>query len=185
MRAFHSRARRNAADPTPSNVDYNNSAASNGVVNHGVGSNGGTNNGAGKNGAGKNGARLALVAPPRRVTPAPLTLLPLVQEERIRKILETIETKPRCTMDDLAEEFKLSHSHLQHLVKEETGVGLGHILAEKRLSRAAELLESSNLSVKQIADTVGYEHASSFIRAFERRFTHPPRVYRLQNARPK
>lgn len=188
MRAFHSRARRNAADLTPSNVDYNHSAASNGAgksspANNGAGKNAAGRNGAGTNGA--NGARLALVVPAPRVTPTPLTLLPLVQEERIRKILETIETKPRCTMNDLAEEFKLSHSHLQHLVKEETGVGLGHILAEKRLSRAAELLASSNLSVKEIADTVGYEHASSFIRAFERRFTQPPRVYRLQNTRPK
>jgi AraC-like DNA-binding protein len=32
--------------------------------------------------------------------------------------------------------------------------------------------------VKEIAYTIGYEHASSFIRAFERRFAQAPLRYR-------
>lgn len=180
MCAFRSRARRNAADFIASDTYQNNGAPENGADNAGV-----ARNSSAKNGAAKNGIKLTLVVPAPRTVPTPRTLMGMVHEERIRKILETIESKPRCTMDDLAEQFKLSHSHLQHLVKEETGVGLGHLLAEQRLTRAAELLSSSNLSVKEIADNVGYEHASSFIRAFERRFTQPPRAYRQQNARPK
>jgi AraC-like DNA-binding protein len=176
MGAFRSRARRNAAaDLSLSNRQFNADAADNGDA----------KNGLSKDGNARNGSKLALVAPPLPAVPTPRTLMSQVQEERTRKILQTIESKPRCTMDDLAEEFKLSHSHLQHLVKEETGVGLGHLLAEQRLTRAAQLLSSSNLSIKEIADTVGYEHASSFIRAFERRFTQPPRVYRRLNVRPK
>lgn len=179
MCAFRSRARRNAEESVPSN-GYHNPGAANGAY-----STGAEKSSSAKNGAVRNGTKLTLVVPGPRSVPTPRTLLGIVQEQRIRKILETIESKPRCTMDDLAEQFKLSHSHLQHLVKEETGIGLGHLLAEQRLTRAAELLSSSNLSVKEIADNVGYEHASSFIRAFERRFTQPPRVYRRQNARPK
>jgi len=180
MCAFRSRARRNAADLSSSNGYHNN-----GVAKDGLDITGSARNSSAKNSAVRNGTKLTLVLPAPPAVPTPRMLMGLVEEDRIRKILETIESTPRCTMDDLAEQFKLSHSHLQHLVKEETGVGLGHLLAEQRLTRAAELLSSSNLSVKEIADTVGYEHASSFIRAFERRFTQPPRVYRRQNVRLK
>lgn len=131
-----------------------------------------------KNGAVNNGT-----APDNLTTPG--ALMPLVREERVRRILRAIESKPRCSMDDLAVEFKLSLSHLQHLFKKQTGMGLGHLLSEQRLWRAAQLLAYSNLSVKEIADTVGYEHASSFIRAFERRFTQAPRLYRQEHGRAK
>src|SRR5215469_10292662 len=135
MCAFRSRARRNA-DFIASNGYHNQGAHENGA------DNGAARRSSAKNGAAKNGTKLTLVVPAPRTVPTPRSLLGIVQEERIRKILETIESKPRCTMNDLAEHFKLSHSHLQHLVKEETGVGLGHLLAEQRLTRAAELLSS-------------------------------------------
>jgi AraC-like DNA-binding protein len=40
------------------------------------------------------------------------------------------------------------------------------------------------MSIKGIAGTIGYEHPSSFTRAFERRFQHAPSNYRQkQNLR--
>jgi AraC-like DNA-binding protein len=102
------------------------------------------------------------------------------QQERISNILQKIESEP-CKIHDLALEFNLSHSHLQHLFKEQTGVSLGHLLTEQRLHRAAYLLTHTNLRIKEIADVVGYEHPSSFIRAFERHFNQAPRLYRQQN----
>jgi transcriptional regulator GlxA family with amidase domain len=53
-------------------------------------------------------------------------------------------------------------------------------LTEQRLLRAAHLLQHSYLSVKEITHTVGYEHMSSFTRAFERRFRDAPTLYRKQ-----
>jgi transcriptional regulator GlxA family with amidase domain len=82
------------------------------------------------------------------------------------------------TISDLAVEFNLSESHLQHVFKQTTGVGLGHRLIEQRLQRAALLLTHTSLKIKEIAASVGYEHVSSFTRAFERRFEQPPMVYR-------
>jgi AraC-like DNA-binding protein len=101
-----------------------------------------------------------------------------VQERRLRKILQTIEAEPPRNIFDLAQEFNLSPSHLQHVFKQQTGTCLGHVLTEQRLQRAAQLLVDSNLSVKEIAHLSGYEHTSSFIRAFERRFLQAPRRYR-------
>lgn len=115
----------------------------------------------------------------RPIPPAP------AQEQRVRKILKLIESEPPRRIHDLATQFNLSHSHLQHLFKQQTGVRLGHLMLERRLLKAAHLLENSNMSVKEIAFAVGYEHTSSFIRAFERRFSVAPRSYRHQSDRRK
>ena len=95
-----------------------------------------------------------------------------------RRILELIESESPHTISELALELNLSESRLQHLFKQMTGVGLGHRLTEQRLQKAALLLTGTRLRIKEIAAAVGYEHTSSFTRAFERRFEQPPLVYR-------
>lgn len=107
--------------------------------------------------------------------------LPL-EDPRLRKLLLLIESDPLRKSQDWALTFNLSNSHLQHLFKEATGVALGQALTERRLQRAAQLLATTNLSIKEIACVVGYEHTSSFTRAFERRFAQPPRRFRIRNA---
>lgn len=103
---------------------------------------------------------------------------PDVQGERIRKILEKVESGSLRNISDLAMQFKLSTSHLQHLFKAQTGAGLGHRLTEQKLQRAALLLLNSEMSVKEIGYAVGYKHPSSFVRAFERAFQTAPGDYR-------
>ena len=105
---------------------------------------------------------------------------PTVLEPRVQKILRMADCGTTFTIRDLALEFHLSPSYLQRLFKHQTGVCMGEWLNEQRLRRAAHLLENSYLSVKEIAHNVGYGHASSFIRAFERRFTQAPARYRKQ-----
>jgi transcriptional regulator GlxA family with amidase domain len=105
-----------------------------------------------------------------------------IQDSRLRKLLELMEADPRGRIQAWALTVNLSHSHLQHLFKQATGKALGRALTEKRLQRAAQLLASTNLSIKEIAYAVGYEHTSSFTRAFERRYQHAPRHYRMRHA---
>lgn len=54
-----------------------------------------------------------------------------------------------------------------------------HLPTEQRLHNAARLLLESDMSVKEVAYAAGYEHPSSFIRAFRHRFSQTPRSYRL------
>lgn len=104
-----------------------------------------------------------------------------IEDGRLRKFLRMLEDDPTRTIDDWALAFNLSHSYLSHLFKQATGTSLGRVLQERRLQRAAHLLATTNLSVKEIATAVGYEHTSSFTRAFERRFEQAPRSYRRKN----
>jgi AraC-like DNA-binding protein len=105
-------------------------------------------------------------------------LILLVKDNRLRRILEMIESHPSCKIQYLALECNLSESRLQHLFKQWTGLGLGQLLTEQRLLQASNFLLHTNMSIKEIATTIGYEHASSFTRAFERRFRQAPSCYR-------
>jgi AraC-like DNA-binding protein len=102
-------------------------------------------------------------------------------DARVRKILTLIGSGKTLSIRDLALEFNLSPSHLQRLFKKQTGLAMGKWLSEKRLQTAAHLLANSYMSVKEIAHSVGYEHVSSFVRAFERRFARTPLRYRKQS----
>jgi len=109
-------------------------------------------------------------------------LIPVVQDGRLRKILHMIESHPSRKIHDLALECNLSGSRLQHLFKQRTGLGLGQLLTEQRMQQAIDFLMHTNMSIKEIASTLGYEHASSFTRAFERRFRQAPSCYRQEQS---
>jgi AraC-like DNA-binding protein len=104
----------------------------------------------------------------------------VTSERRIQNLLDKVEDGSAFGIGDLAAEYRLSPCYLQRLFKKETGVRLGEWLSEQRLQRAAYLLANSYLSIKEITHAVGYEHTSSFNRAFERRFLQAPGNYRKQ-----
>lgn len=105
-----------------------------------------------------------------------------VLDARLRCLLALIESNPLSTIHDCALAFNLSRSRVQRLFKQSTGVGLGQTLTKKRLSKAAQLVLQTHMSVKEVAHAVGYEHTSSFTRAFERCFGVAPSDYRRRNA---
>jgi AraC-like DNA-binding protein len=95
-----------------------------------------------------------------------------------RRLLDMIEAGSAYNISELAAQLHLSPSHLQRVFKRETGLRMGQWLIALRLQKAAYLLANSYLSVKEIARSVGYEHESSFIRAFERRYVLTPTRFR-------
>lgn len=105
----------------------------------------------------------------------------MILDKRVQSILGMIESGTAVATGDLAITFQLSPSYLRRLFKRQTGVSLRELLIEQKLQRAAKLLANGHMSVKEIAYTVGYEHSSSFVRAFERRFTQAPTCYRKQS----
>jgi AraC-like DNA-binding protein len=95
-----------------------------------------------------------------------------------RRVLTLIEAGSPYSIGRLATQLRLSPSHLQRLFKHETGLRMGEWLITFRLQKAAYLLENSYLSVKEIARAAGYEHVSSFIRAFEHKYALTPTRFR-------
>ncbi len=120
------------------------------------------------------------VDPDAAPCPAPETL-----EHRLRQVVEMIIAEPFRSVRELALKVRLSPAHLQRLFKQKAGVHIGNLVVENRLQKAAELLSASNLSIKEIAHAVGYKHHSSFVRAFQKRFSLAPKRYRDQSHLPQ
>lgn|SRR5579863_800714 len=114
--------------------------------------------------------------------PGMRNLVPIVHERRLLRVMQAIESRLPHSVKELAKEVRLSPAHLQRLFKQETGGDIGEMLSDRRLFRAADLLKTTNMGVKEVAYVVGYGHHSSFVRAFQRRFGQSPRRYRLRTA---
>jgi AraC-like DNA-binding protein len=82
------------------------------------------------------------------------------------------------TISDLARSVGLSRTRLAERFRHYLGESPMAYLAQWRLKLAAEILQSSETSVAEVAATVGYGSEAAFNRAFKREFACPPAQYR-------
>jgi len=101
-------------------------------------------------------------------------------DHRVRKVLDAIKVDPSLDIQDLAHMVSLSSSRLSHLFKNSTSSSLQNFLSNWRLEKAAGLLQSTQMPVKEISYFIGYRHAPSFVRAFRKRYGFTPNDYRNQ-----
>lgn len=69
---------------------------------------------------------------------------------------------------DLAKQFHFSERNLKRRFQLATGISLNQYLQQVRVDKAKKLLLTTDLNVQQIADEVGYENVSFFIRVFKK-----------------
>jgi AraC family transcriptional regulator, arabinose operon regulatory protein len=100
---------------------------------------------------------------------------------RIRRVLQSVQGDPSKTVLELARALNLSASRLGHLFRAQVGTDLNSFLRQARLERAAKLLRQTEMSIKEIAATIGYRHSSSFDRGFEKKFDLAPADYRRRH----
>ena len=81
-------------------------------------------------------------------------------------------------LEEYAELCALSLSSFKRSFNAVYGMAPGKWLSEKRLDRAARLLQVTDKHVNEVAYDVGFEEPSSFIRAFKQRFGTTPLRYR-------
>ena len=81
-------------------------------------------------------------------------------------------------MDDVARQFGYSLRTFQRRFKDVTGSSPHIWLVQQRVAKARELLESSQLSVEQIADRAGFGSAANLRKHLSRQLGTTPRAYR-------
>lgn len=94
-------------------------------------------------------------------------------DERTRLILRFIDenyTSSSFCLTTVADEFKLSEKYISRFIKEQTGKNFSTHVEEVRMRRAQELLAQSDLTVDEVARSVGYEYPNTFYKAFKRYF---------------
>jgi AraC-like DNA-binding protein len=87
------------------------------------------------------------------------------------------------TVRFVARDLGISTEHLCRLLKRHTGCTFVSILRGARVRAARQLLRTTSLSMKHIADRVGFSSASQFDRDFKTVCGIPPTEYRISGGR--
>ncbi|MFA0782689.1 helix-turn-helix domain-containing protein [Fervidibacter sacchari] len=89
----------------------------------------------------------------------------------------------KVTVSDLAKAAMCSPTHLRRLFQKAIGMSPKEWLLERRLQKAAQLLQTTDKTVQQIADICGFESLSHFTRYFKAKFGSTPSQYRSMVAK--
>lgn len=84
-------------------------------------------------------------------------------------------------MSDLADFTNLSPSYLSDLFKRKVGISFTEYLIKFRLNKAIELMNSTNLRLIEIANSVGYSDYAQFNKIFKKYMKQSPKQYRKSN----
>lgn len=84
------------------------------------------------------------------------------------------------TSEDICRHIGCSRSLISHQFKTSTGMSIREYLTILRLEDAKILLENSNLTVTEIAFTVGFGSSNYFTNVFKKQFGIAPGVYKKQ-----
>ncbi|OPJ55851.1 response regulator transcription factor [Alkalithermobacter paradoxus] len=89
--------------------------------------------------------------------------------------------KTQLSLKEVAKHVHLNHSYLSVLFKEHTGLTFSEYITRKRLQEAKKLLVSTNLSIDEIAQNVGYHTSKYFIKLFREFEGITPHQFRKSN----
>ena len=103
-------------------------------------------------------------------------------DKRVEKIIQMMrdDVRGELSLAEFAQSVNLSVWRLCHIFKSNVGMPPIRYLRLLRMERAKDLLESSFLSVKEIAFQVGLNDESHFVRDFKSTYGHSPALYRSQ-----
>ena len=95
--------------------------------------------------------------------------------------LVEVEYGDELSLDQLAHRVSSSRRQLQRAFAEVGNTTFRQYLTGVRMDRAAEMLRSTDLTVREVAHTVGYRQPAQFAKAFRRRHGLAPSDYRSES----
>ncbi|MEA5465333.1 response regulator transcription factor [Leptothoe sp. PORK10 BA2] len=104
---------------------------------------------------------------------------------RLTAVFEFIEShyQQSIHLTDVAQSVGYSPAYLTNLSQSHTGRTVKAWIIERRMAQARQLLASTAESIKQIADSIGYDDAGYFTRQFRKLHGVTPQVWRSQTNR--
>lgn len=96
----------------------------------------------------------------------------------VKHYIEEHYANPDLSLNHLSERFQISAKYASYLFKEEFNMKFVDFLAEQRLMKAKELLETTSESIQDIALQIGYANSITFGRVFKRITGMTPGDYR-------
>ena len=84
----------------------------------------------------------------------------------------------KIALEDVCKHFGYSRSYMSHVFKKRVGQSFREYLTELRLKDAESLLKYSNLTITEIALSVGFSDSTYFSNVFKTKVGISPSVYR-------
>lgn len=111
----------------------------------------------------------------------------LPQRDEIIQALEYIQNHytQDINLAELSRYVGLSKNHFSSLFKRETGEGLNEFITRLRLEYSSKLLETTLLTVSEIAEKAGFSSIYYFSSVFKKKYKIGPTEYRMQHSRRK
>lgn len=101
------------------------------------------------------------------------------QDARMVEIMNYIQANYiDISLEDLAEKFYLSKPYISKYIKEKSGITFGEMVKKIRMKKAKSLLKGSNMTVENIALSVGYQNVEHFNRLFKKAYNMTPIQFR-------
>ena len=97
--------------------------------------------------------------------------------QKFATLIASSFNEPTISIEKISKELGVSRVHLQRKVKEITGLNPIDYLRNFRLAKAIELLESSHLSISEIAYETGFSSPAYFSKCFKDAFNITPSEY--------
>ncbi|MBP3743213.1 MAG: helix-turn-helix domain-containing protein [Treponema sp.] len=85
------------------------------------------------------------------------------------------------SLENLAENFRLTPQYASKLIKQITGHTFSEIVLNIRMQQACSLLKNTKIPIGDIAYEIGYLNPEHFIRIFKRKYNITPKEFRLSS----
>lgn len=100
----------------------------------------------------------------------------------IEDILEYIRTNSTTVnLKILSQRYNYSVSYISELIHKETGLTFSQTLKSIRMANSLKLLKTTDKTVNEISESVGYNSTTGFILAFQDTYNMTPTEYRRNN----
>lgn len=98
--------------------------------------------------------------------------------DRIKKYVERNYGNSGLCIGEIAEVFHFSPNYINDIFKSQAGISIPKYIMGIKMTAAKELLENTDMSVKDIALAVGYDKPNYFPRIFKKHFKISPFEYK-------
>jgi signal transduction histidine kinase/DNA-binding response OmpR family regulator/ligand-binding sensor domain-containing protein len=97
---------------------------------------------------------------------------------KLRQLLEDNLSESDFNVKKLSSDLNISTTHLYRKLKALTGLSPVEFIRMFKLHKACELLSNSNLSIKEIGYSLGFNNLSYFVKCFREQFNVTPSAFR-------
>ncbi|MDF7817338.1 helix-turn-helix domain-containing protein [Runella sp. MFBS21] len=100
--------------------------------------------------------------------------------EKLNKLIDDNLDNPSLTIDSICEQLGMSRSRLHRLLKEESELSATLYIRRRKLLKARDLLQNTDLRISEIGDMVGLVNPQNFSTYFIQEFKLSPSDFRKQ-----